>query len=106
MTTPEKTEIAKKFELSDPPPVTDTDTAIINSGPALFANKMYATMMPQGMRLTFAEMNPAAEVPAFRAAIFMGYTDMAALADLLQRQLAQLEIVERQKQAGDVGEPT
>lgn len=104
--TAEKTEIAEKFDLPDPPQITDIDTAVINSGPAVFANKMYSTMTPHGMRLTFAELNPASEVPAFRAAIFMGYADMAALADLLQRQLMQMERIEIPKQVGDVGEPT
>lgn len=106
MTTPGKTPIAELFGLPEAPAITDAETAIINGGPAVFSNKMYATMMPQGMRLTFAEVNPASETPAFRAAIFMGFSDMAALADLLQRQLMQLEKVEIPQQAGDSGEVT
>jgi hypothetical protein len=104
--TVEKSDIAKAFNLPDPPQVTDVDTVVINSGPAFFSNKMYATMTPQGMRLTFAELNPASETPAFRAAIFMGYQDIAALADLLLRQLSLLQSATENTQAGDSGEPT
>ena len=106
MTDTERSEIAKLFELPDPPQMTDVDTAVINSGPAVFSNKIYATMTPQGMRLTFAELNPASEIPAFRTAIFMGYQDIAALADLLLRQLALLQKVDQNNPAGDIGEAT
>ena len=106
MTTPEKTEIAQRFGLPDSPLITDVDTTVINNGPAFFSNKMYATMLPQGMRLTFAEVNPASPTPAFRTAVFLNFQDAAALADLLQRQLAQLEIVPFPQPAGDSGEAT
>ena len=106
MKTPEKTEVATKFDLPEPPPMTEIDTASINSGPAFYSNKMYATLLPQGMRLTFAEMNPASPAPAFRTAIFLSFPDAAALADLLQRQLSQLEFVPYTPPAGDSGEAT
>ena len=106
MKTPEKTEIAQRFGLPDSPPITDMDTAIINSGPAFFSNKMYATMTPQGMRLTFAELNLASPTPAFRAAVFLSFPDAAALADLLQRQLSQIEFVPFPQPDGDSGEAT
>lgn len=106
MTTPDKTEIAKKFGLPEAPVVTEPETAIINSGPAIFANKIYATMMPQGLRLTFAEVNPASPTPSFRAALLLGIQDAAALADLLQRQLSQIEVVETPLPVGDSGKAT
>lgn len=106
MTTPGKTEIAEKFGLPEAPAVTDAETGIINGGPAYFSNKIYATMMPQGMRVTFAELNPASPIPAFRSAVFLSFQDAVALADLLQRQIAQIEFVEIPKPAGVSGETT
>lgn len=90
MTEPKETAIPNKFELPDAPPVTDVDTQAINSGPAFFSNKLYATIMPQGLRITFAELNPASSTPAYRTAVFLAFQDAAALVDLLQRQLALL----------------
>lgn len=106
ITKPEKSEIAQRFGLPEPPQITDLDTSAINSGPAFYSNKMYATMLPQGMRLTFAEINPASPAPAFRTAIFLSFQDAAALADLLQRQLGQLDFVPFTQPAGDSGETT
>ncbi|MBL9049037.1 MAG: hypothetical protein JNK19_02870 [Tabrizicola sp.] len=104
MTTPKRTEIAERYGISEPPVVTETDTAVINSGPAVFANKMFATTMPQGMRLTFAEVNPGSPTPSFRTAVFLGVHDVAALADLLQRQLALVEQVDISHLVKPVGE--
>lgn len=104
MKTPEKSELAKKFGVADPPAITDADTATINSGPAIFANKMYATLSPQGMRLTFAEANPALPAPAFRTAVFLSYSDAAALMDLLQRQLSLIEVLDTPPGAETNGE--
>lgn len=104
MTTPEKSDLAKRFKVADPPTITDVDTATINSGPAIFANKMYATISPQGLRLTFAEANPALPAPAFRAAVFLSFPDAAALMDLLQRQLSLIEVFEGSSEAVASGE--
>lgn len=106
MTAEEKSEIAKQFQLPDPPQITDIDTGVINSGPAYYSNKIYTTMAPHGMRLTFAEMNPASDIPAFRTAVFMGYQDIAALTDLLVRQLSLLQNVDPNTLAGGSGEAT
>ena len=67
-----RTEIAERFGIPEAPPVTDVDAVVINSGPAALSNKFYSTVFPHGMRLTFAETNPALEAPAFRAAVFLG----------------------------------
>lgn len=91
MSSSEKSELAKKFGVGDSPDVSDVDTSAINSGPAIFANKIYATVMPQGLRLTFAEMNPAQALPAYRTAVLLSYPDAAALMDLLQKQLTLVE---------------
>ena len=101
-----KTDIAQKYGIEDAPPVTDIDTAVINSGPAVFANKIYASTAAHGMRLTFAEVNPAAEVPSYRTAVFLGFHEVAGLADLLQRQLALVEFVEYKEAAGKSGDTT
>ena len=91
--TTEKTELAKRFLVADPPTITDVDTAVINSGAAVLANKMYATIMPHGLRLTFAETNPSSPSPAFRAAVFVSFQVAAALFDLLHRQLSNIEVL-------------
>ena len=91
--TTEKSDLAKLFQVADPPEITDADTSLINSGAAVLVNKMYATVMPFGMRITFAEANPATQVPAFRTAVFLSYQDAAALYDLLHRQLQKVEVL-------------
>lgn len=93
MTDISKSPLAQKFGVTDVPPFTDADAQAINAGPAIFSNKMFATVAPQGMRLTFAETNPASPVPSFRAAIFLSFQDAAALLDLLERQLSLVETV-------------
>ena len=104
MEKPKRTEVAERFGLPDAPAVTDIDTEVINSGPAIFATKIYGTVSPMGMRLTFAEVNPSSETPSFRTAVFIGFHDVAALTDLLQRQLSLLQMVEVPMPAGDSGE--
>ncbi len=94
MTDVVRSPLAQKFGVAEvPPPFTDADAQAINAGPAIFSNKMFATVAPQGMRLTFAEVNPASPSPAFRAAIFLSFQDAAALMDLLERQLSQVDTV-------------
>lgn len=73
------------------------DAEVINSGPAQYSNKMFSTVLPAGMRITFAEMNPAVPKLAFRSAVFLGYHDVALLIDLLQRQMAVAESLFSQK---------
>ncbi len=63
------------------------DGIAINSGPAFFSNKIYATVSPVGMRLTFVEVNQAVPTPAYRTAVFLSIADTLALLELLQRQL-------------------
>lgn len=67
-------------------------------GPAFYANRMYASNVPLGMRLTFLE---AAEggPDHFRTAIFLTVPDVLALRDLLNQQLAKLGIVEMPTEA-------
>lgn len=67
--------------------------ATILSVPAPYANKIYSTVTPTGMRITFVEHNIATEAGVARSAVFMGYDDIEALIALLQRQLALVEKV-------------
>ena len=86
-----KKSVRDLWGIPDAPEVTDVDARVINSGPAIFANKLYATSQVAGMRLTFAELNPGDPLPAFRTSVFLAYHDVAALIDLLQRQIAPVE---------------
>lgn len=88
----------------DPHTPADADAAIINAGAAVYCNAVYATTLPVGLRLTFAEVNPATPMsPAFRAAIILSPYDAAALADLINRQLAFVEQSIREQQAAAQG---
>lgn len=78
------------------PRVGEAEGAIINAGPALYCNRIFSTVYPQGMRLTFAEANPATPLPEFRTAVFLSYTDTLLLIDLLERQLAAVREFDRQ----------
>lgn len=69
--------------------ISPEENLLINSGPAIFTNKMYASMTATGMRITFAEIGHEPGVLAFRGAFFLQYGDAKALRDLLIRQLEQ-----------------
>jgi hypothetical protein len=98
MTQAQKSALAQKFGVVDPPQFTDADAEAVNSGPAIFSNKMFATVAPQGLRLTFAETNIATQLPQFRAAVFLSFPDAAALMDLLERQLGLVDSVINQSE--------
>lgn len=58
------------------------------SGPATLANKVAVSPAPGGVRLTFLEVGiDGITPPAFRAAVFLQYSDLAALADLMRTTL-------------------
>jgi hypothetical protein len=66
--------------------------AAIQSGPAPYANRMYATLIiPAGLRLTFMERSEDG-VEHFRTAVFLSVTDIIELRGLLDRMLQNVEI--------------
>lgn len=66
---------------------TDAELDLAFAGPAVHANRFYATIMPGGLRLTFAEQHAADALGQFRAAVFLSPQDAVALFDLLKRVL-------------------
>ena len=67
---------------------------LILTGPALFANKVYATSLPTGVRLTFAEHRGGDALPVFRNAVFLAWPDFLELMKLLKRVEGRLEVVQ------------
>ena len=61
------------------------------SGPALYANRMYASNLALGMRVTFLEAGEN-EPDRYRTAVFLTWPDAIALRDLLTAQLAKIEV--------------
>lgn len=59
---------------------------IIFSGPAVFANRIFVTLTPFGVRITFVEQQENAQ-PAFRTATYLNILDAISFRDLLNRQL-------------------
>lgn len=64
------------------------------SGPAIFANKFYVTMLPSGVRITFVEAILPNKPPVYRGAFTVSYSDAIAFRDLLSRQLDKVSITE------------
>lgn len=60
----------------------------ILSIPAPYANKIYSTITPAGMRLSFVEHNVATEKGVARSAVFLSFEDVEAMIELLHRQMA------------------
>lgn len=89
--------------MSDVPskPVTDQELLDAYAIPAVNANKMIAANMINGMRIAFAEAQLPAIPPQYRAAILLSYEDAAALAQLIERQLAAMR--DRNKPGGYFG---
>lgn len=59
------------------------ESIIILSGPAVWANYFYTTFEQLGLKITFAEKNPAIDLPAFRTAVYLDPGSAVALRDLL-----------------------
>ena len=64
----------------------------IFSGPAIASNKIYATIGPAGVRITFCEQAGPTAPPIFRMAALLSFPDAFALRDLLIRQLEHVEV--------------
>ena len=69
-------------------PMTEAELTIAFSGPAYNTNKMFASNMPTGIRLSFCEMRtPEGHDLQFRTAVLISYPDAVSLRNLLTRQL-------------------
>lgn len=67
------------------------------AGPAVFSNRIYATLSPLGIRLTFMESSPNGE-EQYRTAAYLSILDGIALKDLLERQLGNVQVAVEPKQ--------
>lgn len=92
--------------------VSDADMLVTLSGPAVLANKIYATTTEAGLRLAFTEQWDPKRPSLFRVAVVLPWTSALSLRDLLSRQLADIEAVIRaemdaaKKEGGLDGNPT
>ena len=69
-------------------PMTEAELTTAFSGPAYNSNKMFASNMPTGIRLSFCEMRtPEGHDLQFRTAVLISYPDAVSLRDLLTGQL-------------------
>ena len=75
--------------------VTEAEMAIVDQQPAIFANKIYVTMLPAGARIVFCEhlVRKPDDLPHPRTAVFLQYADLLTLHDLLARQIGMLNEV-------------
>lgn len=60
------------------------ESDIINSVPAVLANYFFTTHSPLGVRLTFAEQNPGSEKVQARGAVYIEAGSLDALISLLE----------------------
>jgi hypothetical protein len=75
-------------------PMTEAELSTAFSGPAYNTNKIFASNMPTGLRLSFCEMRtPEGHDLQFRTAILISYPDAVSLRNLLTRQLEALQSV-------------
>lgn len=81
-------------------PVSQEELQAAFSGPALNANKVYSSVMPAGIRLSFMEHHPEEVPPTYRTAVLLSIGDAIALKNLLVRQLAQFEEMLEQAEQG------
>jgi hypothetical protein len=73
-------------------PTTEAELTIAFAGPAYNTNKMFASNMPTGLRLSFCEMRtPEGHDLQVRTAVLISYPDAASLRNLLTRQLEALQ---------------
>jgi hypothetical protein len=76
-------------------PMTEGELSVAFAGPAFHVNKMFASNMATGVRLSFCEMRtPDGHDLQFRTAVVISYIDATALRDLLNRQLEGVQFVE------------
>ena len=64
------------------------------SGPAVFANKIYLTLIGPNARLAFAELTQPEQKPVFRSAVVMTINDLLALQDAIANLRKHATLVE------------
>ncbi len=72
-------------------PVSEEEIKESFAGPSFHSNKIVATGLGAGIRLTFMEIHPGKVSAKFRTSVILSYPDALELSDLLVRQLKDLE---------------
>ena len=85
---------AEKIDAGAPASMSDEEMQVPFSGPAIFANKIYLTSAPTGIRLAFGEQYGDKVEPVFRAAVMLAFPDAESLRDLLTRTLERKKTLE------------
>jgi|HubBroStandDraft_4_1064222.scaffolds.fasta_scaffold13912_1 hypothetical protein len=70
------------------PSVSNAETEAVMALPAVFSNWFFTHQAGDGLRLTFAERGAPGGLPHPRAAVTMGFSDVALLVQLLNGALA------------------
>ncbi len=78
-------------EDSKPAGIAETELDVVHSGPAVLVNKVYATAMPSGLRITFCENRGDTATNQFRSAVVLSYLDVPSFIDLLQRLMERID---------------
>lgn len=71
-------------------PVTETETDIAFSGPAVFSNRFYISVSAVGARITFAE-EAEGRPASFRTAVYLGLADATSLSKVLKALIKEPE---------------
>ena len=87
-----------------PVPTARTESDVALSEPAVLVNKAYITVTPIGLRIAFTEQHQPDIAPKVRAAVFMAYSDVLGLRDLLSYVLENTE--EAKTEPDPTAEPT
>jgi hypothetical protein len=73
------------------------EVRLISDVPAPFANKIFLTIFPVGVRITFAKQFGPEFVPSVRNAVFLQYADAISLRAGLIGHLAELNPVQTEQ---------
>ena len=93
----------EKIDAGSPASLSDEEMLVPFGGPAIFANKIYLTSAPTGIRVSFGEQYGDKVKPVFRAAVMLAYPDAESLRDLLTRTLERIKTLESEPGAGSNG---
>ena len=72
-------------------PIAEEELQAIFSGPAVLSNKVYASIVAAGVRITFMEQTSETATSIYRTAAVLSIQDALALRDLLSRHLGEIE---------------
>ena len=72
--------------------VSQDELKLAFAAPAVFSNKIYVTVNPLGVRLTFCELREDVDFLAPRAGVYLPLSDAMALRDLLNAQLENIKL--------------